>query len=86
MAAQALSFFKCRLVSNAFEIYKCQIELPVQFAAFFLKETCDKTMSIVKRQKPHWISGSITSATCVKSRLNIILAKILPPTDNSEMP
>jgi len=38
------------------------------------------------RRKPHWVSGSITSAACVKSRLGITLAKILPPTGNSEMP
>ena len=45
-------------------------------------------MSIVERpwRKPHWVSGSITPATCVKSQLSITLAKILPPTDNSEMP
>jgi len=44
-------------------------------------------MSIVERprRKPHWLSGSITSATCVKNRLSITLAKILPPTHDSEM-
>jgi len=45
-------------------------------------------MSIVERprRKPHWVSGSIISATCVRSWLSTTLAKILPPTDNSEMP
>ena len=58
------------------------------FAIFLLKQTCDKkhVNSGATRRKPHSLSGSITSATCIKSRLSITLAKILPPTDNSKMP
>jgi len=56
---------------------------------FSWSKCATKTMSLVERPrwKPHWLSGSIISATCVKSRLSITLTKSLPPTDNnSEMP
>jgi len=60
----------------------------VLFAAFFLKQTCDKghVNSETTPAETALVSRSITSATCVKSRLSITLAKILPPTDNSEIP
>jgi len=60
----------------------------VLFATFFLKQTCDKDHINCETTPAETalVSGSITSATCVKSRLSITLAKILPPTDNSEIP